>query len=122
MPRKQTGTGSSIGIMRPPADFKAILILLHGSIGDVTRALPLATLLRRRFSQSTLVWAVEPPSLPLVEHYNGLDEVIVFDCSRWWRTFAPFLRQIRSHRFALVLDFQRHLKTGLFSHCHGVHF
>src|SRR4029077_20240944 len=119
MPRKQTGTGSSIGIMGPPADFKAILILLHGSIGDVTRALPLATLLRRRFSQSTLVWAVEPASLPLVEHYVGLDEVIVFDRSRWWRTFAPFLRQIRSHRFDLVLDLQRHLKSGFISRWSG---
>ena len=109
MPRKQTGTGSSIGIMGPPADFKAILILLHGSIGDVTRALPLATLLRRRFSQSTLVWAVEPPSLPLVEHYAGLDEVIVFDRSRWWRSFVPFLRQIRSRRFDLVFTMSNSL-------------
>lgn len=102
-----------------PADFKSILILLHGSIGDVTRALPLTTLLRRRFSQSTLVWAVEPPSLPLVEHYSGLDEVIVFDRSRWWRSFAPFLCKIRSRRFDLVLDLQRHLKSGFISRWSG---
>jgi heptosyltransferase-1 len=102
-----------------PFDFKKILILLHGSIGDVTRALPLATLLRSRFPQSTLAWAVEPASLPLVEHYCGLDEVIVFDRRRWWMSFGPFLRKIRSRRFDLVLDLQRHLKSGLISRWSG---
>ena len=105
--------------MELPAEFKNILILLHGSIGDVTRALPLATLFRQRFSQAFLVWAVEPPSLPLVEHYSGLDEVIVFDRSRWWATFAPFLREVRVRRFDLVLDLQRHLKSGFISRWSG---
>jgi len=119
MSRNRIGTGSSIGTMAPAADFKNILILLHGSIGDVTRALPLASMLRRRFSQARLVWAVEPPALPLVEHYDGLDEVIVFDRSQWWRSFGPFLRRIRSRRFDLVLDLQRHLKSGFISRWSG---
>ena len=102
-----------------PLDFKTILILLHGSIGDVTRALPLVNLVRRRFPESTLAWAVEPPSLPLLEHYRGLDEVIVFDRRRWWCSFGPFMRKIRSRRFDLVLDLQRHLKSGLISRFSG---
>ncbi len=94
-------------------DPKNILIVLHGSIGDVTRALPLANLIRRGFPKATLSWTVEPPSFPLVENYPGLDEVILFDRRRWWSTFGPFLRKIRSKRFDLVLDLQRHLKSGV---------
>ncbi len=100
-------------------DPKNILIVLHGSIGDVTRALPLANLIRRGFPKATLSWTVEPPSFPLVENYPGLDEVILFDRRRWWSTFGPFLRKIRSKRFDLVLDLQRHLKSGVISRWSG---
>ncbi len=41
-------------------DPKKVLIVLHGSIGDVTRAIPLANLIRRSFPKATLAWAVEP--------------------------------------------------------------
>lgn len=101
------------------ADPKSILIILHGSIGDVTRALPLANLLRRRFSSAKLAWAVEAPSRPLVERHPAIDEVILFDRSHWWKNIIPFLRKIRSRRFDLVLDLQRHLKSGLISFCSG---
>jgi len=100
-------------------DPKNILIVLHGSIGDVTRALPLANLIRRGFPKATLSWTVEPPSFPLVENYPGLDEVILFDRRRWWSTFGPFLRKIRSKRFDLVLDLQRHFKSGFISRWSG---
>lgn len=92
-----------------------ILIVLHGSIGDVTRALPLANLIRRGFPKATLAWAIEPPAFPLVRHHPAVDQVILFDRSRWWKSLGPFLRQIRSERFDLVLDLQRHLKSGFIS-------
>jgi len=100
-------------------DPKKILIVLHGSIGDVTRALPLADLLRAGFPAASLTWAVEPPSLPLVRDYPAVDEVIVFDRRRWWAGFGPFLKTIRAKRFDLVLDLQRHLKSGLISRWSG---
>ena len=100
-------------------DPKKILVVLHGSIGDVTRALPLANLIRRGFPRATLAWAIEPPSLPLVEHHPAVDEVILFDRSRWWNQFGPFLRKIRAGHFDLVLDLQRHLKSGMVSRWSG---
>jgi lipopolysaccharide heptosyltransferase I len=105
--------------MEPGADPKSILIVLHGSIGDVTRALPLAGLLRRRFPRSRITWAVEPASEPLVENYPGVDEVIVFDRRHPWKNVWPFLRQIRAKQFDLVLDLQRHLKSGIVSRTTG---
>ncbi len=96
-----------------------ILIVLHGSIGDVTRALPLATLIRRGYPKATLAWAIEPTAFPLLEHHPAVDEVILFDRSHWWKSLGPFLGQIRSERFDLVLDLQRHLKSGLISRWSG---
>jgi lipopolysaccharide heptosyltransferase II len=98
---------------------KKILVVLHGSIGDVTRALPLANLIRRGFPQATLAWAVEPSALPLVEHHPAVDKVILFDRPRWWNQLGPFLRRIRTGRFDLVLDLQRHLKSGIISRWSG---
>ncbi len=98
---------------------RKILIVLHGAIGDVTRALPLAGLLRRRFPAATLAWCVEPPSLPLLELCPFIDEIIVFDRPRGMRAFARFLKAIRERHFDLVLDLQRHFKSGLISRWSG---
>ncbi|HXG53414.1 MAG TPA: glycosyltransferase family 9 protein [candidate division Zixibacteria bacterium] len=94
---------------------RRILIVLHGSIGDVARALPLANTLRRAYPEATLAWSVEPPSAPLVARHPAVDEVIVFDRPRWWRALPAFARRIRNGRFDLVLDLQRHFKSGLVS-------
>ena len=96
-------------------DPKRILLILHGSIGDVTRALPLATVLRKAFPRSYIAWSVEPASRPLLEHNPAIDQIILFDRLRGWRALAPFLRQIREKHFDLVLDLQRILKSGLIS-------
>jgi len=105
----------------PQAKFdpKKILIVLHGSIGDVTRALPLAGLLRRGFPSASLAWAVEPAALPLLEGNPFIDEIIVFERRHWWKNFAPFLSAVRAKKFDLVLDLQRHLKSGLVSRASG---
>ncbi len=100
-------------------DPKKILVVLHGSIGDVTRALPLADLIRAGFPDAHLAWSVEPPSLPLVERYPAVQEVILFDRRRWWREWLPFLRRVRAQHFDLVLDLQRHFKSGVISRWSG---
>lgn len=94
---------------------RKILIVLHGSIGDVTRALPLASLLRRGFPQARVVWSIEPACLPLVQGYPGIDGVIVFERQRGWKEFLRFLARVRAEQFDLVLDLQRHFKSGLVS-------
>jgi lipopolysaccharide heptosyltransferase II len=102
-----------------PLDPRKILIVLHGAIGDVTRALPLAGLLRRRFPQATLTWSVEPASLPVVELCRFIDEIIVFQRGGGVAAFLRFLAAIRARRFDLVLDLQRHLKSGFISRWSG---
>lgn len=99
--------------MPPKIAATRILIVLHGSIGDVTRALPLAALLRRGFPKAFIAWSVEPACYPLLLGNPAIDEIILFQRNRWWKTFIPFLRRIRAQGFDLVLDLQRILKSGL---------
>jgi ADP-heptose:LPS heptosyltransferase len=96
-----------------------ILIVLHGAIGDVIRALPLALRVRRGFPGAHVAWAVEPPSAPLLEKHPAVDERIVFRRDLGPRAFLPFLGGIRRGRFDLTLDLQRHLKSGIVSRASG---
>ena len=100
-------------------DPKRILIVLHGSIGDVTRALPLANLLRKAFPTAFLAWSVEPAAFPLLQRNDAIDEILLFDRARWRKTWRKFLARIRGGRFDLVLDLQRHLKSGIISRWSG---
>src|SRR5688572_4972299 len=92
-----------------------ILIVLHGSIGDVTRALPLAGMLRRAFPRAFLAWSVEPACLPLLQGNCAIDEILLFDRTQWWTSAWPFLAKVRAGRFDLTLDLQRLLRSGVIS-------
>ncbi|NIO11364.1 MAG: hypothetical protein GTO40_26450 [Deltaproteobacteria bacterium] len=96
-------------------EFKRILLVLHGSIGDVARALPLANLIRRSYPRAKVTWSIEPLARPVVENHPAVDEVMVFERQHWWRAVLPFLLKIHACKFDLVLDLQRHLKSGLIS-------
>ena len=91
------------------------MIVLLGAIGDVTRALPLLTRLRRAYPQAHIAWAVEPAAASLLDYHPALDEILLYQRSRGSLTFLPFLRSVRDHHFDLALDLQRHFKSGLVS-------
>lgn len=100
---------SSIDVAGAP---RRVLIVLLGSIGDVVRALPLLCRIRLAWPDSHLAWAVEPKSEPVLRSHPWLDEVIVYDRKRAPWSVAAFVREIRRGRFDLVIDLQRHLKSG----------
>src|ERR1700691_332010 len=90
-----------------------VLIILLGAIGDVVRALPLLGRMRRAWPRAHIAWAVEPKSQPLLEGHPWLDQLIVYDRRRAPWSFAPLLWRVRAQRFDLVVDLQRHLKSGV---------
>jgi lipopolysaccharide heptosyltransferase II len=91
------------------------LIVLLGAIGDVTRALPLLTRLRRAYPAAYIAWAVEPTAAPLLEYHPALNDVFLYQRTRGPHAFFSFLRAVRRRRFDLVLDLQRHAKSGITS-------
>ena len=108
----------------PPPNIAAqrILLVLHGSIGDVTRALPLAGLMRAAYPKAFIAWSVEGASAPLLRGNPAIDEVILFNRQRWWKSVGSFVKQIRQRKFDLVLDLQRHLKSGVISRLSGAQY
>jgi ADP-heptose:LPS heptosyltransferase len=54
----------------------------------------------------------------VLERHPWLDEIIVYDRERPWM-FLPFLLRVRARRFDLVLDLQRHLKSGVVAMASG---
>ena len=103
-------------IAPPP---RRVLIVLMGAIGDVVRALPLLGRMRKAWPDAHIAWAVEPKSKAVLEHHRWLDEIIVYDRAHAPWTFMPFLRRVRKGHFDLVIDLQRHLKSGFTSRISG---
>jgi hypothetical protein len=103
-------------IVPPP---RRLLIVLLGAIGDVVRALPLLGRIRNAWPDAHIAWAVEPKSKAVLEHHRWLDEIIVYDRAHAPWTFPPFLRRVRKGHFDLVVDLQRHLKSGFTSRISG---
>lgn len=112
MERRDDRTGRRPLSADPP---ERILFLLFGAIGDVTRALPLLTRVRRGYPRAHIAWAVEPAAAPLLHEHPALDELIFYDRAAGPRRFWPFLQTVRRGRFDVVLDLQRHAKSGLAS-------
>src|SRR5690242_20413578 len=98
---------------------RRVLIVLLGAIGDVIRALPLLGRVRRAWPDAYIGWAVEPKSEPILRGHRWLNRLIVYDRRHAPWSFVPFLYKIRSERFDLVLDLQRHLKSGFISIASG---
>jgi heptosyltransferase-1 len=98
---------------------RRVLIVLLGAIGDVVRALPLLGRIRKAWPDAHIAWAVEPKSKAVLEHHRWLDEIIVYDRAHAPWTFPSFLRRVRRGHFDLVIDLQRHLKSGFTSRISG---
>ncbi len=90
-----------------------VLIVLLGSIGDVVRALPLLGRMRAAWPAAHIAWAVEPKSEPILRGHPWIDDLIVYDRRRAPWSFTPFLLKIQRGRFNLVIDLQRHFKSGV---------
>lgn len=92
---------------------QSILIVLLGAIGDVVRGLSLAGPLRKRYPQAVIGWVVEPLCRELVELHPGIDRIFTFQRERGVAAVPLLLKELRSERWELVLDLQRHFKSGV---------
>ena len=92
-----------------------LLIILLGAIGDVTRALPLATRIKQHWPETELHWAIEPISKGILLGHPAIDKLITFERGKGLPAFKRFLGEIKSENYELVLDMQRHFKSGVIS-------
>src|SRR5712671_1249428 len=88
-----------------------ILILKPSSLGDIIHSLPTLAAVRERFPKSFIGWLVKKEWAGILEGHPCLDELLSF--SFVLSSVRPMIREIRKHRFDLVLDLQGLLRTGL---------
>jgi lipopolysaccharide heptosyltransferase I len=98
-----------------------ILLIKPSALGDIVHALPVLSLLRRRWPEAHIAWLVNRAFAELLDGHPQLDEVISFDrrgFARGWRDpFAAvglqrFLRGLRRREFDLVIDLQGLFRSG----------
>ena len=105
----------AVGI--PPGS--SVLIVLMGSVGDVARGLPLVQKIRSQCPGVRITWLVEPKSHAVVTLHSNIDEVLLFHRGGGLSALFEIVRELRSRRFDIALDLQRHFKSGVFSRLSG---
>jgi len=107
---------------------KRILIIRLSAIGDVLRVLPALQVLKRHFPNSFIGWVAEESSYDILAAQPTIDEVFLFPknslrskltslrhFNAGAREFLSFIRDIRSRRFDLAIDFHGLFKSGIIS-------
>lgn len=107
-----------------PAAPRAILLVRLSARGDVLLASPVVEALRSRYPKAHIAWVVESHARSMIEHHEGLDEVIVWDRAAWkrmiragrwgalWRAFRELRARLRAPGFDIALDLQGLLRSG----------
>jgi len=133
------GTDSSEQLTSLP-DYRRLLIVRLGSMGDIVHALPAAIALRRAFPMATLGWIVEerwvellctpsePRSGPRSVRRPIVDRIHTVNTKAWrtsllstqtWERIAAGLSELRAPRYEAAVDFQGAVRSALFARCSG---
>jgi lipopolysaccharide heptosyltransferase I len=104
-------------------DFKRILIVRLGAIGDIVHTLPALAALRRAMPEAHLTWAVESGSAAKLLNGNPcLDDLVELNLHGWRKDLTTVesvtalreeIARLRGARFDLALDFQGLLKSAV---------
>lgn len=95
-----------------PIEQTALLIILTGSLGDVTRGLSLIKPLKAYWPHRPLVWLVEAKWAGLLRLNPYLDELVLFKRGVKPADLLSLKARLRSFNFHTSLDLQRILKSG----------
>jgi heptosyltransferase-1 len=118
---QRPGAASQFALPNAP---RAILLVRLTARGDVLLASPVVEALRRRYPEAHIAWAVESHARSMIEHHEGVDEIIVWDRAVWkdmiragrwralWRAFRELRARLRAPRFDIALDLQGLLRSG----------
>jgi 3-deoxy-D-manno-octulosonic-acid transferase/heptosyltransferase-1 len=101
-----------------------ILIVKLSAIGDVVHTLPALAALRKLYPQAFITWVIEEGAADLIQNHPYLDKVLVSHRKRWLRDLKngrlstageiiQFIKELRSRRYDLVIDFHGLLKSSL---------
>ena len=103
-----------------------ILIIKLSAIGDVVQTLPALEAIKKTYPISTVTWIVEEAAAGILDGHPLIDVVLISRRKTWFRmlrspfTFMQgvahiirFVRELRSTRYDIAIDFQGLLKSGV---------
>jgi ADP-heptose:LPS heptosyltransferase len=100
--------------MKPLSERPRFLICRLSAIGDTVHTLPLANLIKQRWPEAFIAWAVEKGPAPLLKEHRSIDEVVVVpkgflkSPQELWRLSA----QLRALKVDVALDPQSLTKSA----------
>lgn len=103
-----------------------ILFIKLSAIGDVVQTLPALEAIKSIYPESEITWVVEEAAAGILEGHSLINKLLVSRRKAWLRmlrdplTFAKglgniirFMREIRSIRYDIAIDFQGLFKSGM---------
>ncbi|RMG44527.1 MAG: glycosyltransferase family 9 protein [Candidatus Dadabacteria bacterium] len=96
----------------------SVLIVLTGSLGDLTRALVLPAAIKAS-RPAYISWLVESRWSELLSLNRHIDRVIEFKREQGVRAFVSAYKELKNSSFDITIDLQRILKSGILSFISG---
>ena len=103
-----------------------LLIVKLSALGDVVQAIPTFEALRDHYPTAHIAWLVEEGAADLLQHYPGLDEVLLCRRRSWLQEFkrplrwpavlqdmVRFCRGLRQRYYDMIIDLQGLLKSAI---------
>ncbi len=103
-----------------------ILIVKLSAIGDVVQTLPALEAIKKNYPDSEITWVVEEAAAGILEGHPLIDHVLVSQRKKWFfelknpftvmqgfSHIIRFVRELRSIRYDIAIDFQGLLKSGI---------
>src|SRR5437763_48768 len=97
--------------MTEPMD--RIVIVMMSAAGDAVHTLPVINALKRHRPQSHITWILQPGPATLVQGHPSVDEILLFDRSRGWKSFLDVRKALSERAFDLAINLQVYFKAGV---------
>lgn len=84
------------------------------ALGDITHTLPVLRTLQKHWPATSITWIIGKTEYELVKDIDGV-EFIIFDKSRGLSAYNDLRRQLKGHRFDILLHMQLSIRASLAS-------
>lgn len=90
-------------------DFKKILLICFGGIGDIILFYPVIDTLRDLYPKSNIIFVVEPRCKNIAEKHEGINKVITFDLKNnpTFKDYFEFIKKLRKENLDLAVSMGR---------------
>ncbi len=96
-----------------------VLIVLTGSLGDLVRGFSVAAQLKKHAPGLRIDWLVDSTWAELCQVHPAIEKVYIFERGSYLGGKLRLVRELRSQKFDICLDLQRHFKSGTLARLSG---